>query len=234
MWAASLSWCPTCLSDSWASQVFSSISLRWGGGASRTFRNRSWAWRPHSWQTPCSTSSTRERMYVWLERNWNSSWHLGEHGKHLDVKSPNFQYFFNMNSRKLFLAFHKHREAVVFFLRSTEITVLISDKIPARRSEVSHLDWVTWIWLLRITWGNWISNLNRQRDQRRHRRNTFYQLKEFSRSSSEGAGSDAVLFLKDTKTLQHSSTLQYHSTVRIITVMWVWSEDLETTTIRKD
>lgn len=67
---------PTCLSDSWASQVFSSMSLRWVGGASRTFMNRSWAWRPQCWQMPFSTSSTRERMYVWLERNWNSSWHL--------------------------------------------------------------------------------------------------------------------------------------------------------------
>lgn len=66
----------TSLSDSWASQVFSSISLRWEGGASRTFRNRSWAWRPQCWQVPCSTSSIRERTYVWLVRIWKSSWHL--------------------------------------------------------------------------------------------------------------------------------------------------------------
>lgn len=71
----------TSLTDSWASQVFSSISLRLEGGASRTFRNRSWAWRPQCWQVPCSTSSTRERMYVWLVRIWKSSWHLSREQK---------------------------------------------------------------------------------------------------------------------------------------------------------
>lgn len=76
--------CLTCLSDSCASQVLSSISLRWEGGASRTFRNRSWAWRPQCWQMPCSASSTRKRMYGWLERNWNSSWHLWV-GKHIHL-----------------------------------------------------------------------------------------------------------------------------------------------------
>ncbi|TNN40201.1 hypothetical protein EYF80_049639 [Liparis tanakae] len=71
-----------------ASHVFSSTSLRWGGGASRTFRNRSWAWRPHCWQTPCSVSITRERMYVWLERSWNSSWHLQGGGSKRVSQAP--------------------------------------------------------------------------------------------------------------------------------------------------
>lgn len=62
----------TCLRGSWASQVFSNISFLWEGGASRIFRNRSWAWRPQCWQTPCSASRTCDRMYVWLERNKNS------------------------------------------------------------------------------------------------------------------------------------------------------------------
>lgn len=75
----------TSLSDSWTSQVFSSISLRWEGGASRTFRNRSWAWRPQCWQVPCSTSSIRERIYVWLVRIWKSSWHLQRGKKNLNL-----------------------------------------------------------------------------------------------------------------------------------------------------